>query len=128
MKKTVYIFLAIFALFSCKKEDNRIPRDFEGKWSLVEYMEGRQSEVYFPEDIIWEFNKYDELVVSIDTIISPTSQLPIKTPGVYEFVANKGVMSVEGMQYTVETENESLVLDHNSSANGILIRFVKIQE
>ncbi len=128
MKKLIYLFITGILIVSCSKDDDRVPLIFEGKWNLVEFYNSGEREVYQPGDITWDFNKYDELVVAMDTILPVTSNLPVKTPGTYKYVATNEVMSLEGIQYAIQIDNGFLLLDHNSSANGTAIRLIKVSE
>ncbi len=124
MIKRFFLMLIIAtAVFSCKKDTEEETKPYVGTWNLIYFSKDAAQEIYFPGDIKWNFNKYDELVVSMDTVLPPTSQLPIKTPGVYPYVGATEVISIEGTQYAAEIQNDTLVLSHNATTGGPLLKF-----
>jgi len=127
MKKTFYIFFISFILFSCSKEDEEVALPFLGKWTLINYKENGQNASYQENKIIWKFNNFDELIVDMDSL-STTANLPVQTSGIYKYVATEEVMSLQGTQYAIRINNDTLSLDHNSLANGTLIQLIKIEE
>ena len=123
IKKFTFLALLVFALNSCEKEkDNRnIP--YEGLWNLTSFTQDGNTENYYPGDIIWEFNKYDELIVQMDTVLPASSRLPIKTPGTYAYTGAAFTVSINRVQYAVEIENDTLMLSHNPATGGPLLKF-----
>ncbi len=123
MKKLIIPVLLILLIFSCKKEDEKDPA-YYGQWSLVHFSKQSHTEDYSQGDIIWEFNEYDELIVTVNTDLS-NSQLPITTDGIYEFVGAPDVVSFQNTQYAAEVQNDTLILSRNAAAGGPVIKLVK---
>jgi len=130
MKKIfAFTLLLMLSLTACTDDDEHIKLPIEGKWNLISYTDGDYAEIYDEGEILWEFNKYEELIVEIDenTDLS-NSQLPITEPGTYNYVAAEEVISLEDVQYAIDIENGILTLDHNSAAGGIMIKFSYIDD
>ena len=123
MKKILIPILILFLANACKKKDTAELKPYLGAWSLVHFSKDLDIETYQNNQIIWTFNKYDEVMVNINTTLSPTSQLPIQKSGTYDYVGAPTVVSIKGMQYAVEIKNDSLFLSHNSTTGGTLIKF-----
>jgi len=121
------LVLTIF-LTACSNDDERVALPFEGTWSLVSYTSGDYVESYDENEIVWEFNSFDELIVTINTTLPEDCQLPVQTDGIYTYVASSEVISLEGTQYAVLFEDEVLIFDHNSAAGGTIIKFVPVKE
>jgi len=128
MRATILSLLLIVLLAGCSNDDDTETLPFEGTWSLLQYTSGEHQESYQINEIIWEFNKYDELIVTINVELPDDTELPIQTDGVYEYVGVPEVLSLEGIQYAVSVEDNVLTLDHNSAAGGILIQLELISE
>jgi hypothetical protein len=120
--------LAIIIITSCKKKDDQKDVPYLGKWDLVYFTKNNQPEVYIPGDIVWKFNKYDELIVTMDTILPPSSQLPIKTPGTYKYTGSDFVISINNYQYAAEMMLDTLRLSHNPDTGGPLLKFIRAGE
>jgi len=129
MKKFLFL-IGLSAIFftSCKKKDDQKKVPYLGKWDLVYFTKNNQPEQYIPGEINWEFNKYDELIVKMDTILPASSQLPIKTPGKYYYVGVENVISIKNLQYAVEITHDTLRLSHNPATGGPLLKFIKAGE
>ena len=112
-------------LTSCKKKKDQKKAPYLGKWDLVYFTKNNQPETYNPGDIAWEFNKYDELIVTIDTNIPSSSQLPIKTEGTYYYTGSDSAISIDNYQYAAEVTGDTLRLTHNPDTGGPLLKFIK---
>ncbi len=124
-KRFLLVLIIVSVIFSCKKETDDKDLPYEGSWNLIYFSKSSDVETYMPGKIIWEFNKYDELTVKIDTVIPSTSQLPIKVSGVYPYVGAANVISIEGTQYAAEIINDTLQLSHNATTGGPLLKLIK---
>ena len=120
--------LAIIFYSSCKKKDEQKKIPYFGKWDLVYFTKNNQPEIYIPGDIVWEFNKRDELIVTMDTILPATSQLPIKTPGIYSYTGAADAISINNYQYAAEVIRDTLLLSHNPATGGPLLKFIRGRE
>jgi hypothetical protein len=127
MKKLFLILVLSGVIFSCSKKEERTPMPFEGKWNIQLVKKGSITEAYTADEIIWEFNKYDELVVTMNVNVPAPSILPIKTSGIYDYVGATEVISIEGTQYAVDVTDGVLILDHNHASGGIMIQLVKVE-
>jgi len=123
MKKILIPILLLFLANACKKKDTTESKPYLGAWSLVHFSKGLDEEIYPNDQIIWTFNKYNELVVSLNTTLPPNSQLPIQKSGTYDYVGAPTVVSIKGTQYAVEIKNDSLFLSRNAAGNGTIIKF-----
>ncbi len=123
MRLVIFSFLFVILISGCKKEDEREVLPIEGKWNLLSFSIGMHQEIYNKGEIVWEFNKYDELIVTINTTLPSDSELPVKQNGTYPYVASKEVISIGGTQYAVSREAGILKLDHNAAADGTLLVF-----
>jgi len=124
MRLTAFVLLLSLLFSGCSKtEEKREVLPVEGKWTLLYFSSGSDQEIFNKDEIIWEFNKYDELIVTINIVLPPDSQLPIKQSGTYPYVASKKVISIEGTQYAVQRTDNVLILDHNSAAGGTRLQF-----
>lgn len=127
MKKFVLTVLLLLSFFSCtKEEDKKTKLAYFGQWSLIQFSKLNYTETYNAGEIIWEFNKYDELTVTVNTDLS-NSQLPIKEPGVYQFVGAQDVVSIQDTQYAAKVQQDTLILSRNAAAGGPVIKFIKMQ-
>jgi len=127
--KKFFLLLGLSAIFfsSCKKkEKEEVP--YLGKWDLVYFTKNNQPEVYIPGDIVWEFNELDKLIVTMDTILPASSQLPIKTIGYYNYTGSDFAISINNYQYAVELEKDTLHLSHNPATGGPFLKFIKIEK
>ena len=123
MKKLVIPVLLLLLIFSCKKEKEKSDPAYYGQWSLVHFSKQTHTEDYNRGEIIWEFNEYDELIVTINTDLS-NSQLPITTDGVYDYVGAPDVVSFQNTQYAAEVQNDTLILSRNAAAGGPVVKLV----
>ncbi len=129
--RIVFLSLSLFLMLlmaGCEKDEERESLPVEGTWSLLLYANGEHEEAYNKNDIIWKFNKYNELVVTMNIELPDTSELPVKEDGVYPYVASPEVISLEGTQYAVSREGNTLILDHNSAAGGFYIQLELVEE
>ena len=101
---------------------------YTGKWDLVYFTKNNQSEEYVPGEIIWEFNKYDELIVTINTTLPGSSQLPIKSEGIYYFIGSDYAININNYQYAAEVIQDTLLLTHNPDTGGSLLKFIRVEE
>ncbi len=128
MKKFIIpVLLLVLTISSCKKDDEEkkeAPAYF-AQWSLMQLTKDFYMESYDYGEIIWEFNEYDELIVTVNTDLS-NSQLPITTSGVYDYVGADDVVSIQNTQYAAQVQNDTLILSRNAAAGGPLMKFVKI--
>ena len=124
MKKLIIPVLLLLLVFSCKKKDKKLYPAYYGQWSLIHFTENNHEETYNTGDIIWDFNEYDELVISVNTDLS-NSQLPITTSGIYDFVGASEIVSIQNTQYAAKVEQDTLTLSRNAAAGGPVIKFLK---
>jgi len=123
IKKFLLSGLLILSFMACKKDKESAKIPYEGQWNLTSFTQDGNTENYYPGDIIWEFNKYDELIVQMDTVLPASSRLPIKTPGTYAYTGAAFTVSINRVQYAVEIENDTLMLSHNPATGGPLLKF-----
>jgi len=127
MKKFIIpIILIIVWTSSCKKEEDKIA--YQTQWSLIDFTKEGLSESYNPNDIIWEFNNLDELIVTVNTDLT-NSHLPIKTSGTYEYVGTPRVVSIKRKQYAVNIDVDTLFLSRNAATGiGTIIKFLRLKK
>ncbi len=126
MKKFIVPVLLLLLIFSCKKENEKSEPDYYGQWSLIHFSKQTHTESYNTGEIIWEFNEYDELIVTVNTDLS-NSELPITTSGIYQYIGAPDVVSIQNIQYAAEVQQDTLILSRNAAAGGPVMKFVKMQ-
>ena len=127
MKKFIIPVLIVLWLSACQKKDDKKQMAYYAQWSLIHFSKADHTESYLPNDIIWEFNKYDELIVTINTPDIANSQLPIKTPGTYDYVGAPDVVSIQGTQYAAQVDIDTLTLSRNAASGGPVMKFIRLK-
>ncbi len=125
MKKFILPILLLLIILSCDKKDEKLNLSYYGQWSLIQFFKLNHTETYNQGEIIWEFNKYNELIVTVNTDLS-NSELPITTSGTYDYVGASDVVSIQNTQYAAEVQQDTLTLSRNAAAGGPVIKFVKM--
>ncbi len=124
MKKFIIPVLLLLLIFSCDEKDEKSDPAYYGQWSLIQFSKQNHTETYIQGEIIWEFNKYNELIVTVNTDLN-NSELPVTTSGTYDYVGASDVVSIQNTQYAAEVQQDTLTLSRNAAAGGPVIKFVK---
>ena len=132
MKK--FILLLSIVLFGCESKSTEVAAPpkaqndvLTGLYSMTKYGSGFASlETFNPNDLIWQFNAGGSLTVTINTPLASDSRVPIKVDSTVNYSLVNNNVIIQGTTYSISIQNNKLVLDSNSAADGPRIEFDKI--
>lgn len=132
MKNLIFIFITVFSLFSCSKNnDDTTPQqtnDLHATWKLIKFEAGFGPTTNYNGEIQWTINSNN----SIDVVITNGTQtyptLPLNTTGNYPYTNGVNTLQLNNNEgWNFEIINNQLIINQNPSADGRRLTFSKIQ-
>ncbi len=119
-------FSLIFS-FACKDSESlKQANELNGTWNLIRYQNGFSPiERFNADEINWKIQN-TILTVTVNIDLDVSSQIPYKNSGVYELIVRDKLIIIENEEYDYSIDENSLILDQESSSGGPQIKFERI--
>lgn len=128
IKKGIVYIISIVLFSSFIEINSKVETvSINGKWSLKKITAGFSPEEYFlSNQITWEFNSQNKLIVKININLNKSSKITVKENGEYYFkVKNNNILKIEDLDYTYFIRNDKLIISFIEVGDGPRMEFVK---
>jgi hypothetical protein len=132
MKTLIFIFLSVFSLFSCSKNNddstNQQTNDLLSTWKLVKFEPGFSPTNNYTNEIQWTFTANTVNVV-IQSGTNVSGSLPLNNSGTYSYSLNGNQIIIDNITYKYEILNNVLKIEDllGQTSDGKKITFNKLQ-